>query len=292
MGMQTVTFIPPTLCGCTLAVTGDFNQNDIINGQSYRQPAPGTITNISIITTCTNHSPSQLMALGFDSSDPFNAKTHIDANGKKLGDRKRGYLGSIQTVTVGSLGYNQKNDVQMQESITAGYVIGVNPSLDAYLSNPSRIAYEGFIRRNPITPDENLYDFLSGFNGGILKPNTCGCYLYHYSHNASSVISKPIYIDHPVHSRKCLCHFNDTNGVNAVAGNVGFSTVLEQANAIPNLPQKIIGSHSWNFSKGKVWAFTFADGTPLDSATNANVKAIITTLKAAMPSLENITVSQ
>lgn len=58
--IQTAIWIPPSLCGCQLQITGDFDSEQIHDGISYKHPKPFTITNLKILSVCADHEPQSL----------------------------------------------------------------------------------------------------------------------------------------------------------------------------------------------------------------------------------------
>lgn len=71
--MQTVTFIPPTLCACRLNITADFTNVLDENGDkvSYKHPIPFTIQSIEIVSVCRDHESLTTDPLPID---PFNGR--------------------------------------------------------------------------------------------------------------------------------------------------------------------------------------------------------------------------
>lgn len=55
--MQTITWVPPSVCGCQIRITGDFDPSQIHNGVSYKHPRPFSIMDLTIISVCMDHEP-------------------------------------------------------------------------------------------------------------------------------------------------------------------------------------------------------------------------------------------
>ncbi len=95
--MQTVTYIPPALCGCEFKITADFH--DVVNGVTYQRPTPFSIRNIEIVKCCDSHQQYKKKmidtSLFFDTPEP---SSHAVELMKKYPDIKiapkqsRGYL--------------------------------------------------------------------------------------------------------------------------------------------------------------------------------------------------------
>lgn len=54
MPRQTLTWIPPSLCGCVFKIAADFTDVPA-DGVSFRHPTPYTITSLEIVSCCQAH---------------------------------------------------------------------------------------------------------------------------------------------------------------------------------------------------------------------------------------------
>lgn len=89
---------------------------------------------------------------------------------------------------------------------------------DHYLTDPLPAdPYQGcpgyFKLTGTESPVEKLFIMLYKFSGGVHKPDTCDCQAYVCS-NRFSLTQE--YKDHPVHSKKCKFHLDDTDHQKAI----------------------------------------------------------------------------
>jgi hypothetical protein len=54
MPVRTVNWVPPSLCGCELRITGNFT-SEPVDGKHYQHPTPFSITGLEIVGVCSEH---------------------------------------------------------------------------------------------------------------------------------------------------------------------------------------------------------------------------------------------
>lgn len=173
--IQTAIWIPPSLCGCQLRITGDFIDGSVINGVSYKHPAQYTISNIDIVSVCDEHQPQTLEMP--DTSVFFDTPDEIIT----LPD------GTNFAPTLKSFLTQKYPDIALPRTQKRGY-------LQYPITDP--------------TPAHNLYTHFWHYCGQT-HGLPCGCHAHQFINGRTSD-AKHIYLDHPRHTHKCHFHHNDT----------------------------------------------------------------------------------
>jgi hypothetical protein len=178
MSYQTLTWLPPSLCGCQIQLTGDFNPASIVNGNTcYQHPRPGSITGVVALNVCTTV-PSHAQCYNSATMPPtINYFTSPVATKNSVGTA----VNSIQAFLANKYPNNPANTIAVQ---TSGYL--QYPVLNQ-------------------TADHCLYTLLSQSRGQRWA-QPCGCSTHQWFDENGNMT----YLKHPLNSNQCAWHQGDT----------------------------------------------------------------------------------